>query len=79
VLAKMELTDEVYHLIKNTPKVTGFLGSHKKPIPISEAEAVHIRHQMQEGTERPKPLVSFAVGEQVHVCDGPILFLQRYG
>jgi transcriptional antiterminator NusG len=71
VLAKMELTDEVYHLIKNTPKVTGFLGSHKKPIPISEAEAARILHQMQEGIERPKPLVSFEVGEQVHVSDGP--------
>jgi transcriptional antiterminator NusG len=71
VLAKMELTDEAYHLIKNTPKVTGFLGSHKKPIPISEAEAAHIRHQMQEGTERPKPLVTFEVGDQVRVSDGP--------
>src|SRR5258707_8141688 len=71
VLAKMELTDEAYHLIKNTAKVTGFLGSHKKPIPISDAEAAYILHQMQEGIERPKPLVSFEVGEQVHVSDGP--------
>jgi len=71
VLAKMELTDEVYHLIKNTPKVTGFLGSHKKPIPISEAEAARILHQMREGIERPKPLVSFEVGDQVRVSDGP--------
>jgi transcription termination/antitermination factor NusG len=71
VLAKMELTDEAYHLIKNTPKVTGFLGCHKKPIPISDAEAAYILHQIQEGIERPKPLVSFEVGEQVHVSDGP--------
>jgi transcription termination/antitermination protein NusG len=71
VLAKMELTDEAYHLIRNTPKVTGFLGSHKKPIPISETEAAQILHQMQEGIERPKPLVSFEVGEQVRVSDGP--------
>jgi len=71
VLAKVELTDEAYHLIKNTPKVTGFLGSHKKPIPISDAEAALILYQMQEGIERPKPLVSFEVGEQVHVSDGP--------
>jgi transcription antitermination factor NusG len=67
----MELTDEAYHLIKNTPKVTGFLGCHKKPIPISDAEAAYILHQIQEGIERPKPLVSFEVGEQVHVSDGP--------
>jgi hypothetical protein len=51
--------------------VTGFLGSHKKPIPISDAEAAYILHQIQEGIERPKPLVSFEVGEQVHVSDGP--------
>jgi transcription termination/antitermination protein NusG len=74
VLAKMELTDEAYHLIKNTPKVTGFLGAHKKPIPISDAEAALILYQMQEGIERPKPLVSFEVGEQVHVSDGPFSF-----
>lgn len=71
VLVKMELTDEVYHLIKNTPKVTGFLGSDKKPIPISDAEAAHILQQVQEGIERPKPSVSFEVGEQVRVSDGP--------
>jgi transcription termination/antitermination protein NusG len=71
VLAKMELTDEAYHLIRNTPKVTGFLGCHEKPIPISDAEAAHILHQIQEGIERPKPLVSFEVGEQVRVSDGP--------
>jgi transcriptional antiterminator NusG len=71
VLAKVELTDEAYHLIKNTPKVTGFLGSHKKPIPISDAEASQVLRQIQEGVERPKPLVSFEVGEQVYVLDGP--------
>jgi transcription termination/antitermination protein NusG len=71
VLAKCELTDEVYHLIKNTPKVTGFLGADNKPMPISEAEASRILHQVQEGIERPKPAVSFEVGEQVRVSDGP--------
>jgi transcriptional antiterminator NusG len=71
VLTKVELTDEAYHLIRNTPKVTGFLGSHKKPIPISDAEAAHFLQQIQEGIERPKPLVSFEVGEQVQVSDGP--------
>ncbi|MGC1464623.1 MAG: transcription termination/antitermination protein NusG [Pseudolabrys sp.] len=71
VLVKMDLTDEVYHLIKNTPKVTGFLGTDKKPMPISNAEADRILHQVQEGIERPKPSVTFEVGEQVRVSDGP--------
>ncbi len=71
VLVKMEMTDETYHLIKNTPKVTGFLGSDNKPMPLSEAEADRILHQVQEGIERPKPSVSFEVGEQVRVADGP--------
>ena len=71
VLVKMSLTDEVYHLIKNTPKVTGFLGSDNKPMPITDAEANRILHQVQEGIERPKPSVSFEVGEQVRVSDGP--------
>jgi len=71
VLAKMELTDEAYHLIKNTPKVTGFLGADNKPMPITDAEAARILHQVQEGIERPKPSISFEVGEQVRVSDGP--------
>ena len=71
VLVKMDLTDEAYHLIKNTPKVTGFLGADNKPMPISDAEAARILHQVQEGIERPKPSVSFEVGEQVRVSDGP--------
>ena len=71
VLVKMDLTDEAYHLIKNTPKVTGFLGADNKPMPITEAEAERILHQVQEGIERPKPSVSFEVGEQVRVSDGP--------
>src|ERR1700712_351384 len=71
VLVKMELTDEAYHLIKNTPKVTGFLGTDKKPMPITDAEADRILHQVQEGIDRPKPSVSFEVGEQVRVSDGP--------
>jgi transcription termination/antitermination protein NusG len=71
VLVKMELTDEAYHLIKNTPKVTGFLGPDGKPMPISDAEAERILHQVQEGIERPKPSISFEVGEQVRVSDGP--------
>jgi len=71
VLVKMELTNDAYHLIKNTPKVTGFLGSDNKPMPLSESEAQRIIQQVQEGIERPKPSVSFEVGEQVRVADGP--------
>ena len=71
VLVKMNLTDEAYHLIKNTPKVTGFLGADNKPMPISEAEAQRILNQVQEGIKRPKPSISFEVGEQVRVSDGP--------
>ena len=71
VLAKMEMTDEAYHLVKNTPKVTGFLGADNKPQPISQAEVDRILHQVQEGVERPKPSVTFEIGEQVRVADGP--------
>jgi transcriptional antiterminator NusG len=71
VLVKMELTDQAFHLIKNTPKVTGFLGSDNKPSPISEKEAMAILQQVQEGVEHPKPSVSFEVGENVRVSDGP--------
>jgi transcriptional antiterminator NusG len=71
VMVKCELTDEVYHLIKNTPKVTGFLGADKKPLPIPNMEAEHILRQMQEGIERPKPSITFEIGEQVRVSDGP--------
>ena len=71
VLVKMELTDETWHLVKNTPKVTGFLGAKGKPSPISEAEAQRILHQVQEGIERPKRAIIFEIGEQVRVTDGP--------
>jgi transcriptional antiterminator NusG len=69
----MELTDETWHLVKNTPKVTGFLGGGKagRPVPISDAEASRILKQVQEGIERPKPSVMFEIGEQVKVSDGP--------
>ncbi|MEJ1161187.1 transcription termination/antitermination protein NusG [Prosthecomicrobium sp. N25] len=71
VLVKMDLTDQAFHLIKNTPKVTGFLGSDNKPMPITEAEAMRILQQVQEGVERPKPSITFEIGEQVRVSDGP--------
>jgi len=71
VLVRMDMTDDAYHLIKNTPKVTGFLGADNKPTPISDAEAQRILQQVQEGIERPKPSVHFDIGEQVRVADGP--------
>ena len=72
VLVKCDLTDEVHHLIKNTPKVTGFLGADKaKPAPIPDREAERIKGQVADGVERPKPSISFEVGEQVKVADGP--------
>ena len=71
VLVKMDLTDEAWQLVKNTPKVTGFLGARGKPTPISDAEADRIVRQVQEGIERPKPSITFEIGEQVRVCDGP--------
>ncbi len=71
VLVKCDLTDDIYHLIKNTPKVTGFLGADNKPMPISEAEAMRIKGQVQEGVERPKATVHYEIGERVRVNDGP--------
>lgn len=71
VLVRMDMTDDAYHLIKNTPKVTGFLGTDKKPTPISDTEAQRIVQQVQEGIDRPKPSVHFEIGEQVRVADGP--------
>ncbi|MBE1236310.1 transcription termination/antitermination protein NusG [Phaeovibrio sulfidiphilus] len=71
VLVRMDLTDETWHLVKNTPKVTGFLGGRGRPQPISEAEAERILTQVQEGVERPRPSISFEIGEQVRVSDGP--------
>ena len=70
VLVKMEMTEETWYLVNETPKVTGFLGG-KKPTPISEAEAMRILNQVQEGLEKPRSAVSYEVGEQVRVVDGP--------
>lgn len=71
VLVRMEMTDEAWHLVKDTPKVTGFLGGRGKPTPISQAEADRILRQVQEGIERPKPSVTYEIGESVKVADGP--------
>jgi transcriptional antiterminator NusG len=72
VLVKMEMTDETWHLVRDTPKVTGFLGAKNKPSPITEAEALRIVQQVTETAEKPRrPAVVFEVGEQVRVTDGP--------
>ena len=71
VLVKMDLSDEAYHLIKNTPKVTGFLGGQNKPVAISEREVQRIVGAIEEGVERPKPTIRFDLGEKVKVTDGP--------
>jgi transcriptional antiterminator NusG len=71
VLVKMDMSDESWHLVKNTAKVTGFLGGKGRPIPITEAEAERMLRQVQEGIERPKPSITYEIGEQVRVCDGP--------
>ncbi|MBY0561586.1 transcription termination/antitermination protein NusG [Hyphomicrobium sp.] len=71
VLVKMKMTDAAFVMIKNTPKVTGFLGADNKPMPIPEAEAMRILNQVKEGVERPKPTITFEIGENVKVADGP--------
>jgi transcriptional antiterminator NusG len=71
VLIKMILSDEVWHLVRNTPKVSGFLGARGKPVPITQAEVDRILSQVQEGVQKPKSTLSFEVGEQVRVSEGP--------
>ena len=71
VLVKMEMSDECWHVIKNTPRVAGFLGSRNKPQPISEAEAQRIMRQVEEGIERPQTVIKYEIGEQIRVIDGP--------
>ncbi|MEO1040629.1 MAG: transcription termination/antitermination protein NusG [Pseudomonadota bacterium] len=70
VLVKMNLTDEAYHLVKNTPRVTGFLGSGNKPMPVPEGEVMRIMGRIEEDAERPRPTVSYEIGEEVRVIDG---------
>ena len=71
VLIKMELTDQTWHLIKDTPKVTGFLGTKTRPSPIPDSEAERIMKQSAEGVQRARPAILFEIGEQVRVADGP--------
>ncbi len=71
VLAKLDMNDEVWHLVKDTPKVTGFLGAGNKPSPITEKEANQLLKQIQEGVERPRRTILFDIGEEVKVAEGP--------
>ena len=74
VLVEMEMDEQSWHLVKNTPKVTGFVGgTATKPTPISEKEVQNILQQIQEGVEKPRPKVLFEVGEVVRVKDGPFM------
>ena len=72
ILVKMDMNDASWHLVKDTPKVTGFLGGGgNKPVPISQKEADRIMNQVVEGADRPRPSITFEIGEQVRVSDGP--------
>ncbi len=71
VLIQMDMVDQAWHLIQNTPKVSGFLGSKDRPTPIREAEAQRIMNQVQEGVDRPKPSIVYEIGDDVRVIDGP--------
>ena len=78
ILVKMELTDEAWQLVTSQPRVTGFLGGKGKPVPITNAEAERLIKQMSEGVERPRSTMSFEVGEQVRVSDGPFASFNGY-
>jgi transcriptional antiterminator NusG len=71
LLIQMELTDESWHVVRNTPKVTGFVGTGLKPTPLTDEEVQHILNQIKEGEDKPKPKVSFESGESVKIMDGP--------
>lgn len=71
ILVRMEMNDETWHIVKNTPKVTGFIGSKDKPSPISDAEVEALRTRIDEGTLKPKPKFKFENGDHVRIIDGP--------
>lgn len=73
VLVRVELTDDVFHLIKNTQKVNGFLGSSTKPLPVSEAEVSAIMEKVEKGSSKPKSDIVYEIGEHVRVVDGPFV------
>jgi len=71
VLVKMEMNERTYHVINNLPRVTGFLGPQGKPTPMRDSEVARILQEVEEGAERPRPAVTFQVGDKVNVTDGP--------
>tara|TARA_B100000963_G_scaffold354332_1_gene370644 strand:+ start:380 stop:949 length:570 start_codon:yes stop_codon:yes gene_type:complete len=71
VLIKMEMSDESYHLVKNTNRVSGFLGPQGNPMPLPNSEVARILNQVEEGLEKPRSLISFDIGDQINVIDGP--------
>jgi transcriptional antiterminator NusG len=76
VLVEMELTDDTWHLVRSTPKVTGFVGSGNKPVPLTDDQVNEILHQMEAGAEKPKPKSVFQHGDKVRVIDGPFVNFQ---
>ena len=78
ILVKLELSDEAWQMVTSQPRVTGFLGGKGRPIPITEREAERLIRQMSEGVERPRTTVSFDIGEQVRVSDGPFASFNGY-
>jgi transcriptional antiterminator NusG len=71
VLVKMEMSDEAWHVVKNTPKVTGFVGTGNRPVPLSDDEVDRIVNQISVAAEKPKPKLEFRAGESVRIVDGP--------
>ena len=71
VLVKMEMSDDAWHVVRNTPKVTGFVGTGANPVPLSESEVARIVNQVSVAAEKPKPVLAFNVGESVRIVDGP--------
>jgi transcriptional antiterminator NusG len=71
VLVKMEMSDTAWHVVKNTPKVTGFVGTGSKPVPLTDAEVNRIVNQVAVSADRPKPKLEFHTGETVRIVDGP--------
>jgi len=71
ILVRMDLTDETWHVVRGTPKITGFVGGDKKPPPISDEEVARMTQQIREGASKPRPKIMFEEGENVRVVNGP--------
>src|SRR3990172_8010741 len=78
ILVRMELTDETWHIVRGTPKITGFVGDDKHPAPISEEEVARMTQQIKEGAAKPKPKILFEQGENVRVVNGPFANFAGY-